>query len=69
MAMSCASRRVGRKGERRAEDVSGRIVPLDVPTEIWVLSLSLTSGLRRVAMFVWVMGTGARMELPLCGSS
>lgn len=56
MAMSCASRRVGRKGERRAEDVGGRIVSLVVLVENCVLSLPLASGLRRVAIFVWVVG-------------
>jgi hypothetical protein len=56
MAMSCASRRVGRKGERRADEVGGRMVPPGMPAVRGTpLSVSLF-GLRRVAMVVGEMG-------------
>lgn len=58
MAMSCASRRVGRKGERRADEVGERTVPLGIPAVIGTPLLTSLSGFRRVAMVVVKVGDG-----------
>ena len=55
MAINWASRRVGRKGERRADEVGLRMVPLVIPAVRGTASFSATEGLRRVAIAVWEM--------------
>lgn len=52
MAMSCASRRVGKKGERRADEVGERMVPLGMPAVRGAPFPMSVSALRRVAIVV-----------------
>jgi hypothetical protein len=59
--MSCASRRVGRKGDRRAEEVGSLIVPPGIPA-VRGMPLSESSGLRRVAIVVCVGGEALELS-------
>jgi hypothetical protein len=56
MEMSCASRRVGRKGERRVEERGGRMVLPGMLLVRGTEPLSAGSGLRRVDMVAWGRG-------------
>jgi hypothetical protein len=54
--MSCASRRVGRKGERRVEDSGGRTVLAGMLLVRGTEPLTADSGLRRVDMVACGLG-------------
>lgn len=53
MEMSSASRRVGRKGERRVEERGGRMVEAGMVEVRGAAPLIAGSGLRRVDMVRW----------------